>query len=59
MSAFAYRDGVLHAEDVPLARIAAHYGTPCYVYSRAASSTRPWREFDTALAGRNHLSATP
>ncbi|MDH4150874.1 MAG: diaminopimelate decarboxylase [Betaproteobacteria bacterium] len=54
MSAFAYRDGVLHAEDVPLARIAAQYGTPCYVYSRA-ELTRAWREFDSAFAGRNHL----
>ncbi|MFN8497032.1 MAG: diaminopimelate decarboxylase [Anaerolineae bacterium] len=33
MSAFAYRDGVLHAEDVSLADVAAALGTPVYVYS--------------------------
>ena len=36
MSAFAVRNGALHAENVPLADIAAQHGTPCYVYSRAA-----------------------
>ena len=36
MSAFALRDGVLHAESVSLEVIARRYGTPCYVYSRAA-----------------------
>ena len=54
MSQFQYRDGVLHAENVPLARIAAQYGTPCYVYSRAAL-TSAWRDFDAAFAGRDHL----
>ena len=54
MSTFTYRNGELHAEDVPLSRIAAEFGTPCYVYSRAAL-TRAWREFDAAFAGREHL----
>lgn len=54
MSQFQYRDGMLHAENVPLARIAAQYGTPCYVYSRAAL-TAAWRDFDAAFAGREHL----
>ena len=54
MSQFQYRDGILHAENVPLARIAAQYGTPCYVYSRAAL-TAAWRDFDAAFAGREHL----
>ena len=54
MSQFQYRDGELHAENVPLARIAAQYGTPCYVYSRAALTTA-WRDFDAAFAGRDHL----
>ena len=36
MSPFAYRDGILHAESVPLPQLAAAHGTPCYVYSRAA-----------------------
>jgi diaminopimelate decarboxylase len=33
---FGYLRGELHAEAVPLSRIAEHFGTPCYVYSRAA-----------------------
>ena len=36
MNGFTYRDGELHAEGVPLSRIAAEFGTPTYVYSRAA-----------------------
>lgn len=36
MTPFVYRDGTLHAEDVPLAQIARDFGTPTYVYSRAA-----------------------
>ncbi len=35
MDHFALKDGVLHAEDVPLPRIAEEVGTPVYVYSRA------------------------
>jgi diaminopimelate decarboxylase len=35
MDHFDYRDGVLHAEDVPLPAIAQAVGTPVYVYSRA------------------------
>ena len=54
MSHFQYRDKALHAESVPLARIAERFGTPCYVYSRAAL-TEAWRAFDGAFAGRDHL----
>ena len=43
MSQFLYRDGMLHAENVPLARVAEQFGTPCYVYSRAAL-TSAWRD---------------
>ena len=35
MDHFNYRNGTLHAEDVPLSRIAEEVGTPVYVYSRA------------------------
>ena len=35
MDHFQLIDGELHAENVPLARIAAEVGTPVYVYSRA------------------------
>jgi diaminopimelate decarboxylase len=33
---FEFRDGSLHAESVPLEAISREFGTPCYVYSRAA-----------------------
>jgi diaminopimelate decarboxylase len=36
MSRFHLKDGQLHAEGLPLAEIAERFGTPCYVYSRAA-----------------------
>ena len=35
MSHFSYQNGVLHAESVALSDIAAQFGTPAYVYSRA------------------------
>ncbi|ARU16321.1 diaminopimelate decarboxylase [Croceicoccus marinus] len=35
MDHFHYHNGELHAENVPLARIAEQVGTPVYVYSRA------------------------
>ena len=36
MNHFGYRDGVLHADDVPLPLLAEEYGTPSYVYSATA-----------------------
>ncbi|MCB1875269.1 MAG: diaminopimelate decarboxylase [Chromatiales bacterium] len=54
MDHFAYRDGRLYGEDVPLAEIAARYGTPTYVYSRATLE-RHWRAFDSALGEHPHL----
>ncbi len=49
MDHFSLRDGVLHAEDVPLPRIAREVGTPVYVYSRATLE-RHARVFREALA---------
>lgn len=54
MSYFGYKNRELHAEAVPLARIAEQYGTPCYVYSRAAL-TDAYRAFDIAFDDRDHL----
>ncbi len=54
MSAFSYRDGGLAVEALPLADIAARFGTPCFVYSRAALEGA-FREFDAAFAGIPHL----
>ena len=50
MDHFAYKDGVMHAEDVPLPRIAEIVGTPVYVYSRATLE-RHARVFRRALDG--------
>ena len=36
MSHFSYRDGVLHAENLPLNALAKQFGSPLYVYSKAA-----------------------
>ena len=54
MSYFAYRDQQLCAETVPLSRIAEAFGTPCYVYSRAALEAA-YSAYDRALARRDHL----
>ena len=51
---FAYRNGVLHAEQVPLDSIAQRFGTPCFVYSRAVIDAA-LREYVAALAGRTAL----
>ena len=46
---FPYRDGELHAEAVPVARIAEAVGTPFYLYSAASLSTS-YRGFAEAFA---------
>lgn len=51
---FHYQSDELHVERVPLADIAAQFGTPCYVYSRA-SLTDGWNQFFNALRSREHL----
>src|SRR6266853_6153745 len=54
MNYFDYRNEQLHAEDVPLADLAARVGTPFYVYS-ARTLRRHFRVFDQAFAGTDHL----
>ncbi|HEY9039524.1 MAG TPA: diaminopimelate decarboxylase [Roseovarius sp.] len=54
MDHFLYKDGALHAEDVPVAEIAAAVGTPFYVYS-TATLERHYHLFNDALAGMDHL----
>ena len=54
MSEFQYRGGQLFAEDVALSDIAGRYGTPSYVYSRAALE-RSFLAYREALAGCDHL----
>ena len=54
MDHFLYKNGALHAEDVPVAEIAAAVGTPFYVYS-TATLLRHFKLFDDALRGMDHL----
>ncbi|MBL8489219.1 MAG: diaminopimelate decarboxylase, partial [Rhodocyclaceae bacterium] len=54
MSPFQRVDGELHAEGVPLREIARRFGTPCYVYSRAAL-TAAFQAYRDAVAGREAL----
>jgi len=53
-SAFELRDGVLYAENVALPTIAEHFGTPTYVYSRAAIEAN-FNAYDTAFGEQAHL----
>ena len=54
MHHFAYRDGVLHAEDVALPQLAADVGTPFYCYS-SATIERHFRVFSGAFGALPHL----
>lgn len=54
MNHFEYRDGVLHAEDVPVPLIAAAVGTPFYCYS-TATLTRHYRVFSEAFKDLDSL----
>ena len=56
MHHFAYRDGVLNAEDVALPEIARAVGTPFYCYS-SATIERHYRVFSDAFAGQDALVA--
>lgn len=51
---FNYRNNELFVESIPLKQIADQFGTPCYIYSRAAL-TRAYQEFDSSFANRDHL----
>ena len=50
MKFFSYQGGALCAEKTPLVSIAREFGTPCYVYSRAALESA-YLEFERACAG--------
>lgn len=53
MECFNYQQGVLYVEQVPVQEIAEQYGTPCYVYSKAALTSH-WQEFDQAFGDCPH-----
>ena len=50
MNHFEHRDGILHAEDVPVPEIAKAVGTPFYVYS-TATLERHYKVFSKAFDG--------
>lgn len=54
MNHFQSKRGVLHAERIPLERLAERYGTPLYVYS-TATLTRHWKVLHRSLAGIRHV----
>ena len=54
MHHFAYRGGVLHAEDIDLRRLAEEVGTPFYCYS-TATLERHYRVFAQAFADTDAL----
>lgn len=53
MKYFTYHHNELYAEDVNLKQLAAEFGTPVYVYSRAAIEEQ-WQNFQIALANYPH-----
>lgn len=54
MDPIRYQQGELFVEDVPASRLAAEFGTPCYVYSRAAIE-HAFRDFDEAFGAHPHM----
>ncbi|WDD96088.1 diaminopimelate decarboxylase [Burkholderia sp. FERM BP-3421] len=50
-AAFDYVDGTLHAEGIPADKLAEHFDTPLYVYSRAAL-TAAYTAYADACQGR-------
>ena len=53
---FAYQNNILCADGVPLTDLARHYGTPLYIYSRAAL-TENYLAYHTALQKHQHPDA--
>jgi diaminopimelate decarboxylase len=54
MDYFNYRNGELFAEDLPVSKIAASVGTPCYIYSRATFE-RHYQAYVKACGDHPHL----
>ncbi len=55
MHHFEYRQGRLHAEDIPVEDLARQFGTPLYVYSKA-TLTRHFEAFDSAFSNLPHIT---
>jgi diaminopimelate decarboxylase len=58
MDYFSYRNGELHAEDVPVREIAEAHGTPAYVYS-ARTVLEHFRKLRDAFGGPGALAEPP
>ncbi len=54
MQPFQMKNGELHAENFPLSKIAAEFGTPTYVYSKEAL-TSAFNRFNAGFEGADHL----
>lgn len=54
MDFFQYQNEQLMAESLPVSHIAAKFGTPVYIYSKATLE-RHWHAFDQALGEHPHL----
>lgn len=54
MNTFTLKNNVLHAENVALTEISERFGTPCYVYSKAALS-QSFERFSAGFKDANHL----
>lgn len=55
MHHFEYRNGRLHAEDIPVEELVRQFGTPLYVYSKATFS-RHFQAFDSAFSALPHIT---
>jgi diaminopimelate decarboxylase len=54
VNSFTLNNNILHAENVGLNQIALEFGTPCYVYSKAAL-TLAFERFSAGFIGSDHL----
>ncbi len=53
MDYFSWQDGTLHAEEMRVSELAERFGTPLYLYSRAALERR-YQAFDEAFGDHPH-----
>lgn len=51
---FSYSNQILHAEGIPIPTLMTHYGSPCYIYSRARLYHQ-WCAFKSLLQNTHRL----
>ena len=54
MEHFSYKDNNLLVEDASIASVAEKYGTPCFIYSKAALEQN-YQAYEKAFEGHSHL----